>query len=100
MTMLQQGDVLLRASCIPKNATRKAGRAIVAFGEHTGHAHEVIGESVTVLEHDGTLYLSAPHGGTIKHEEHKAFEIPPGDYTIGIVREFDHFAEEARNVRD
>lgn len=103
MKQLQQGDVLMR-SCtkIPKDAkVKKHARGwVLAEGEVTGHAHEVIGEGVEVLEKDGVLYLSAPKGGTIKHEEHKAFTIPPGNYTVGIVKEYDHFLEEARQVAD
>lgn len=98
--MIQQGDVLLRRSDIPRAAKRKEGRAIVALGEATGHCHEVIGEGVEVYEENGTLYVSAPSGGTIQHEEHKPITLPPGDYQIGIVKEYDHFAEEASNVRD
>ncbi len=98
---LQQGDVLLRGiTAIPQRATRKDGRAIVAYGEVTGHCHEVIGEGVEVFEVDGTLYVSAPSGGTIQHEEHRSIPLPPGSYEIGIVREYDHFAEEARRVAD
>lgn len=98
--MIQQGDVLIRRAEIPKNAKRKDGRAIVAYGEATGHCHEVIGDGVQVYEENGTLYVSAPSGGTIKHEEHKPITLPPGEYQIGIVKEYDHFVEEARNVRD
>lgn len=100
MKMIQQGDVLIRRSVIPKTAKRKDGRAVVAYGEVTGHCHEVIGEGVEVYEENGTLYVHAPQGGTIQHEEHKPISLPPGDYQIGIVKEYDHFAEESRNVRD
>ena len=100
MKQIQQGDVLITLAAIPKKATKKDGRAIVAYGEVTGHCHEVIGEGVEVFEQDGTLYVSAPKGGTIQHEEHKPITLPPGDYQIGIVKEYDHFAEEARQVRD
>lgn len=98
--MIQQGDVLLRRSSIPKSATRKDGRAIVAYGEATGHCHEVIGDGVEVYEENGALYVSAPKGGTIQHEEHKPIALEPGNYKIGIVQEYDYFAEEARQVRD
>lgn len=102
MRQLQQGDVLLRTGIIPSTATVKRHTRgwVLAEGEVTGHAHEVIGEGVEVLEKDGVLYLHAPSGGQIQHEEHHTITIPPGDYTIGIVREYDHFAEEAREVRD
>ena len=98
--MIQQGDVLIRHAAVPSSAKRKDGRAIVAYGEATGHCHEVIGDGVEIYEENGTLYVSAPKGGTIQHEEHKPITLPPGDYQIGIVREYSHFDEEARNVAD
>lgn len=101
MRTWQQGDVIARKiTMLPTEATPKAGRAILAYGEMTGHCHEAIGEGVEVFERDGVLYLSAPNGATVKHEEHKAIAVLPGNYQIGIVREYDHFAEEARSVRD
>lgn len=100
MKQLQQGDVLIVSAAIPTTAKRKEGRAIVAYGEATGHYHEVIGNGVEVYDENGTLYVSAPSGGTIQHEEHKPIMLPPGDYQIGIVKEYDHFEEEARKVQD
>ena len=97
---LQQGDVLIRSvDSLPKHITKKP-HTIVAYGEVTGHKHEVMGDGVEVFECDGVLYVSAPHGGTIRHEEHHSIEIPPGYYSIGIVREYDHFLEESRSVAD
>jgi len=41
-------------------------------------------------------------GGDVRvvHEEHAAITIPKGDYEVGKVREFDHFAEEEHPVWD
>src|SRR3990172_4777523 len=87
----QQGDVLLRGVA-RVHGTKREGRAVVAYGEVTGHCHEVLGEGIEVFEApDGTLSISAPSGGTIIHEEHKSITLPPGNYQIGIVREYDHF---------
>lgn len=36
----------------------------------------------------------------IKHEEHGHINVPAGCYEVGIVKEFDHFANEARAVQD
>jgi hypothetical protein len=44
--------------------------------------------------------MRAPTGTEVVHEEHRAFSVPPGTYRIGAVREYDHFAEEARSVLD
>lgn len=100
MQTWQQGDVIGRlVSAIPKKAKKK-DHTVVAYGEVTGHKHEVVGDGVEVYDLDGVLYVSAPHGGRIQHEEHHAIDLPAGNYEIGIVREFDHFKEEARNVAD
>jgi hypothetical protein len=57
-------------------------------------------EDVRLFLRDGMLYMNAPNGTTIVHEEHDPITIPPGDYVIGTVLEYDHFAEEARKVID
>ena len=75
---------------------------ILADGETTGHAHRVISEKpVEVYELDnGLREFLVEEPVTIVHEEHGKIEIPTGEYTSGIVREYDHFAEEARRVID
>lgn len=69
----------------------------LAEGEVTGHAHVL--ERSDVFEDDGYRYFSCDTD-TIHHEEHKPITLPRGKYASGIVSEYDHFAEEARNVKD
>jgi hypothetical protein len=76
---------------------KKLEQAILAHGEHTGHFHEAHGEGVALYD-DGVL--EAPEGATVTHQEHGTVTVPPGTYQRSIVQEFDHFAEEARNVAD
>lgn len=76
---------------------KKLERAILAEGEHTGHYHEAHGESVALYD---TGELEAPHGAIVTHQEHAPITVPPGTYQRSIVQEYDHFAEEARNVAD
>ena len=76
---------------------KKLPKAILAHGEHTGHFHEAIGDGVALYE-DGVL--EAPNGAEVQHQEHKPVTLPPGNYDRLIVQEFDHLAEEARQVRD
>lgn len=105
---LQQGDVLLRPlDGVPSDATKhldmRGEGCILQRGEHTGHAHVAVGvmeADVVMYERNGTLYLSAPTGARVNHEEHHTISVPPGNYEVGIVQEYDHFAEEARQVMD
>ena len=88
--------------------------AILAFGEATGHKHQV-NMADMVKEAGVTLHMSShrkagedvPVGFevanetvTLRHEEHNPIEIPPGKYLVRIVREFDHIAGRSRYVAD
>ena len=88
--------------------------AIMAFGEVTGHTHQI--NMANMLKNTGiTLHMGynrkagidVPEGFavidapvTITHEEHDAIELPPGYYMVRIVREFDHIAGRSRYVAD
>lgn len=80
---------------------QKDGRLILAEGEVTGHNHS-IAPGVASFEEDefGVEFLRAEKGAEVVHQEHRPITLPADDYTIGIVREQDHFQEEARNVAD
>jgi len=102
MRYYQHGDCLLvSVASIPKASTVTPLR-ILAEGETTGHAHRLLDESdVEVYEYEGTLFFHVgPRGAQITHEEHGLGVIAPGEYQVGHVQEYDHFAEEARAVRD
>jgi len=105
MTYHQQGDVLLTAlatvSTTAPVGARKLSHTRLAEGEATGHAHVAVGEAVVLYEDaSGTLFLHAPEGCEVVHEEHGTITLPAGDYAVGRVQEYDHFEEEARAVRD
>ena len=124
----QQGDVVMfqvddetyKAHCqnnnkgkVHYNGQTKA-RAILAFGEVTGHTHRV-DMSKMAKEAGVTLQMSwnrtagqdVPEAFevhnesvTLEHEEHNTVKVPPGKYVVRIVREFDHITRRARNVAD
>ena len=89
-------------------------KAILAFGEVTGHTHRV--DMSEMLKDAGvTLHMGwngkagedVPEGFIVHnqpvrldHEEHNTIEIPPGKYLVRIVREFDHIAGRSRYVAD
>lgn len=99
----QHGDVLLfRVDAIPASAKPKVGN-ILAEGEATGHAHrvqDVSADKVQLFEKDGTLYMRLDEPAVVRHEEHKPIALEPGNYKVGIVKEYDPFEEAVRAVRD
>ncbi len=101
MIWYQQGDVTIKPAKIPTGKRADKGR-VLAYGEVTGHCHQLTAASEGLLvEVDGQLYLRVGEGcAEVVHEEHAKVALPAGEYLIGRVQEFDHFAEEARDVRD
>lgn len=84
-----------------KSKTKKLPHRRLAEGEVTGHCHEAVGVGVALYETSpDEVYLSAPSGAEVTHQEHRTVTVPPGDYDRRIVQEYDHFAEESRAVVD
>ena len=106
--LIQQGDVLIRSiSEIPSDLKkfRQDHRGyVLAEGEHTGHFHGVVcvDDDVDMWKDDSTgkLYMSNRSDITVTHQEHSHISVPAGTWEVDYVKEYDHFAEEARNVRD
>ena len=128
MEKYQQGDVVMfkvSDDCFERNTRsgkehkveyhgKQPTHAIVAFGEVTGHTHQVnmanmLKEAGVTLSmgYRGEAGVDVPEGFvvhkesvTITHEEHKPVVLPPGNYVVRIVREFDHIAGRSQNVAD
>ena len=108
----QKGDVIIEAiETMPKNlkeVPRKDRKIVLAEGEATGHAHTIKAFNANLFTNadpmspftTGDLFLTTDGKITITHEEHKAIDLPKGNWKIRKVQEYDHFAEEARAVRD
>ena len=81
---------------------KRLGHKRLAEGEATGHFHAAVAEnSVLFGDSEGTpRRLDAPSGTDVVHQEHGTITLPPGSYDRSIIQEFDHAAEEARNVID
>lgn len=95
----QQGDVLAKPAKIPAGA-KKLPHRVLRDGEHTGHMHVATAENVELFEQNGVMFARVPNGTEIIHQEHHTIYLPPGDYQIDAVREYDHFLEESRAVMD
>lgn len=96
---LQQGDVIIRKVSNIKGI--KLDHLTLAKGEKTGHHHTITEGDAELYEENGILFLRVnSKEATLTHQEHLPIVIEKGNYQIGIVREYDHFAEEARSVAD
>lgn len=96
---LQQGDLLIKKVLTIKG--KKLNHLTLAKGEATGHSHTITEGQAELYEKNGTLFLRVnSETAKLTHQEHKEINIPAGDYEINIVKEYDHFEEELRNVRD
>lgn len=106
----RQGDVFLkRVTTIPTGAKpmgREAGRAVLAHGEVTGHAHAISSKHVQQFRVDDvtarrneefklraggslvTTYLEVKKTCLLEHEEHETIQIEPGIYEVRRQREY------------
>ena len=95
----QQGDVIIEK--IKGIKGKKLNHLVLAEGKVTGHKHEITKGEADLYEDNGTLYLRVKSDtAELTHQEHNTIVLPKGDYMVRKVREYDHFAEEARNVQD
>lgn len=98
----QHGDVLLFLTEEIPITAQKIKTNVIQEGESTGHAHRLYDDEADILQEPTTKekYLRLVKPTALRHEEHKEIMLPPGNYRVGIVKEYDHFNEEARNVAD
>ncbi len=102
---IQQGDVLIEpCAALPDGCNKVVAHPrgfVLAEGEHTGHAHVIDKVAdIEFVEKDGMFFIVNKNPVKVTHEEHNAVTIPPGVWRVRGVKEYDHFAEEARAVRD
>lgn len=102
MRMYRQGDVLILE--VDREANRSVLRSqlakdkVLVYGESTGHAHRVDGETARVIQFGETKFVDAPDGFKLVHEEHDTIEVPEGFYRVVRQREYDE--KEIRYVAD
>ena len=95
----QQGDVILKKVNDIKG--KKLNHLTLAEGEVTGHHHTITKGDAELYDENGTLFLKVnSKEAELTHQEHNTITLPKGDYEVGIVKEYDHFEEEAKQVRD
>ncbi len=101
MRYLQQGDVLVKnIKGIPVEAQRVEHKVLQSTP--SGNAHRFDGNAAVNLFETpaGVKYLDVLSPSMLRHEEHKHFEVPAGQYEIDICREYNYEADEMRRVVD
>ena len=100
MKYYQQGDVLIKKIDYEIKG-KKLNHLTLAEGEKTGHNHQIISGLGQLIMMDNMMHLQIfSDTALLKHQEHGEIEIQKGDYKIEIVKEYDHFEEETREVLD
>lgn len=107
------GDVIIeRVSCLPVkfNEMEKSKDDCLAYGEQTGHKHKLFRiPDKEGADHphfdlrispEGLRFLKVDEPVALRHQEHREIVIQPGEYKIGIQKEYDVFSKLARNVAD
>ncbi len=88
MQPIRQGDVIVLP--VEELSGQKLPHLTLAEGEVTGHKHRISEGLAELYEKDGTFYLRVlSDTATLTHEEHRAIEIPQGNWTIRIQREYE-----------
>jgi len=106
-TVFRQGDVLItRIESLPEGLS-KVDRAILAFGEVTGHSHTIHrGATAFSLKPQNQVdelttadYLQVDELiASVTHEEHIAVQLPKGTYKV--LRQVEYTPAALVNVRD
>jgi hypothetical protein len=102
----RQGDLLVERVPSKKVSGKDAsenGRLILAHGEATGHAHEVISDSATLIRKEdekavGDLLLSVRSDAEIVHQEHAPISLMRGSYRI--TRQMEYSPKAPQRVAD
>jgi len=105
----QQGDVLIGTAEIPADAVVVNTRTLQE-GELTGHSHTLFdGEYQVLKDKKENMYLRVLKEATLNHTtdvvnynraDHDPQVIPPGDYSVEIIEEYDPFEKLTRKVID
>jgi len=109
----RQGDIVItEVDVLPKAAKRISHDGVLAYGEVTGHKHQIVGDGIKYFrDAPGDLYFEVQsrfvdlnHGSMPTAREQKdghfPHRIPAGIYKVSHQREWDWRTEIIRTVED
>lgn len=114
--VIRQGDVLLRPTTKQPSANAKRitdhGRVILAYGEVTGHCHQVVQSAAPVVtdpdpvapcelfeEPDGSRILVLSRPSILTHDEHDPAALD-GAVNFEVIRQAEWSLDDVRQVAD
>ena len=104
MKQIRQGDVLLQTvKSVPSGAVEIEGDVILAYGEVTGHAHQIKlpaseRHKVRYWNANAERFLQVIERVCLTHEEHGEIVLDKGIYRQGF--QVEDFGTEIRRVAD
>ena len=95
-TNYRQGDVyIIGVDKLPKGLKKKEKDNCLAYGEVTGHQHEVFNGEV-LCDDQGNLFFKATEDTTVGHvdqsgrvADHDTIGVAPGNYRVVIQEEYE-----------
>lgn len=96
---LIQGDVIFRTTTITDlSKLTPIPDNIVVKGDN--HSH-ILNNGLLFIDKTNDKKLIISTGNTtVNHPTHAQITFPAGSYEVSLVKEYDHFLEESREVKD
>ena len=90
----RQGDIyFVRLDEESRTEGTPVKSGVIAKGETTGHSHRLapssMSEGAVLSLIAGAMFLQAPRGATIVHDEHGPLSLPAGRYAVVHQQEYD-----------
>ena len=102
----RQGDIFFQSvDKIPSKGLKKKTDAILAYGEVTGHSHQIttsIADCESYVDEQGDIYIRSATEMKVGHDEHDTIVLPSNEWIcVTRQREFDPLAaNRERRVAD
>ena len=100
MRIFRNGDLLIKELDAFPKGLKKINSNVLAFGEVTGHRHELIGSCQVMENKEGKKFFKVDEEAELIHQEHKPIKIEAGVFEVLIEREYSPFEEAIKQVQD
>ena len=93
----RQGDIFFQQiDKLPSKGLKKKADAILAYGEVTGHSHQIttaISDCESYVDEQGDIFIRSTNEIKVGHDEHNTITLPAGQWIcVSRQREYDPLA--------